>query len=312
MRLINNDLFNQAEELILKNEKLERENESLRGYKVEALELRTKLTDLKSSISERISKAVEEAVAHATAPLLAKIDEQRKDILSLNSEILRLKAQLNKNSSNSSKPPNTNNFKKIPNNREASVKKRGGQLGHEGSRLNIPENLEELKSAGKVEHIVIFEGVGETEPYISDWEIDLKIIPVYVEHRRPAGSPPKISYGKNFQMLAIYLSVIGLMSINRLSEFFRELTYGAAKISHATLAKFTRNASDEVNLEPLIEDLLNGEVMHVDETPIKTTECPDEDVGMKTAQKTTFNAYIRTYSNGTTTVLTANARKPVD
>jgi transposase len=108
------------------------------------------------------------------------------------------------------------------------------------------------------------------------------------------------------------LSVIGLISINRLSEFFRELTYGAAQLSKATLAKFTRNASEEVNLEPLIQDLLNGEVMHVDETPIKTTERPDEDVGLETARKTTFNAYIRTYSNGSTTVLTANARKTED
>jgi hypothetical protein len=92
------------------------------------------------------------------------------------------------------------------------------------------------------------------------------------------------------------LSVIGLISINRLSEFFRELTYGAAQLSKATLAKFTRNASEEVNLEPLIQDLLNGEFMHVDETPIKTTERPDEDVGLETARKTTFNAYIRSVS----------------
>ncbi|GHV49012.1 hypothetical protein FACS1894204_13520 [Synergistales bacterium] len=166
-----------------------------------------------------------------------------------------------------------------------------------------------LRHAGKAEHNIIYVDVIEGQPYVSDWEIDLKIIPVYTEYRHSAGTPQKISYGNNFNVLAVYLSVVGLIAVKRLSDFFRELTYGMAIVSKATLAKFTHEAADKVNLSPQIQDLLNGEVMHVDETPIKTTERPNDKEELETSSHSTFNAYIRTYSNDRTTVLTANPRK---
>ncbi|GHV49014.1 hypothetical protein FACS1894204_13530 [Synergistales bacterium] len=104
--------------------------------------MRVKIKEIENSINERIIKAVDEAVAKATAPLIAKISEQQK-------EILRLKAQINKSSTNSSKPPSTDGFKKIPNNRELSNNKHGGQFGHKGTRLNIPVNLDELETRRK-------------------------------------------------------------------------------------------------------------------------------------------------------------------
>lgn len=64
-----------------------------------------------------------------------------------------------------------------------------------------------------------------------------------------------------------------------------------------------------MNIQPLIQDVLNGEVVHVDETPIKTTERPSQSGELETSRGSTFNAYIRTYSNERATILTANARK---
>ncbi|MDR3046772.1 MAG: transposase [Bacteroidales bacterium] len=138
--------------------------------------------------------------------------------------------------------------------------------------MNIPDNLDELKMSGKIEYRIIYDGITEDEPYVSDFQLDLKIIPVYIETRRSVGTPPKISYGDNFKILAIYLSVIGLVSVKRMADFFSKITYGMANISKATIAKFINIAAGKVNLTPLIQDLLNGEVLHVDETPIKTTE----------------------------------------
>ncbi|MGL5513799.1 MAG: IS66 family transposase, partial [Sporomusa sp.] len=287
---------------MLENEKLKKENRILRGYKAEAMSLRAKIDALESSIAERIEEAVAEAVAKATAPLLAKIDEQEK-------EIQRLKSQINKDSSNSSKPPSMNGFRKPANNREQSTRQQGGQVGHKGNRLNIPENLEELKIAGKIEHRIIYEGISEGEAYVSDFEINLKIVPEYIETRRAAGAPPQISYGEDIRALAVYLSLVGLISIKRLTEFFSEITYGMANISKATVAKFINVAAERVDLHPFIQELLNGEVVHVDETPIKTTERPNDENILETARGTTFNAYIRTYSNEKTTILTANPRK---
>jgi hypothetical protein len=66
-------------------------------------------------------------------------------------EISRLKSIINKDSSNSSKPPSSNGFKSIPNSREKSGKSQGGQKGHPGHRLGLPENMEELERPGVIE-----------------------------------------------------------------------------------------------------------------------------------------------------------------
>jgi hypothetical protein len=232
----NNDFFRQLEETTLENEKLKNENRLLRGYRAEALLLRAKIAELESSVNGRIAKTVDEAVAKVTAPLLARIEDQQK-------EILRLKSQIDKNSSNSSKPPSTNGFKKPPNSRETSGKKPGGQPGHKGSRLNIPENLEELEMSGKIEHRIVYEDITKNDAYTSDFEIDLKIIPVYTETRRAGGRLPRISYGDNFKALAVYLSVIGLVTFERLSDFFSEITRGMAAISKATIARFVSDSA---------------------------------------------------------------------
>jgi transposase len=252
-------------------------------------------------MEERINKAVDEAVVKALEPLQAAIAEKDE-------EILRLKAQIDKDSSNSSKPPGSNDFKKISNSCEKSGKKRGGQFGHKGFRLNIPKNLDELAESGIAEHIVLSD-VPDGEPYVSDWTVDLKMVTVFTERRRKPGTPPKVEYGPQVKALAVYLSVIGLIAVKRLAQFLHEISRGLIPISKAALAGFTSNAAENVDLTGNIQDLLNGQVINTDETPIKTSERPDKNGGFETAEKTSFNAYIRTYSNKTTTILTANRCK---
>ncbi len=69
-------------------------------------------------------------------------------ITKLTGEIDRLKAQINKNSGNSSKPPSQDGFERIPNSREKSNRKSGGQPGHPDARLELPPNLDELIENG--------------------------------------------------------------------------------------------------------------------------------------------------------------------
>lgn len=120
MRRTNNDIFRQLEELTVENERLKKENRELKAenryLRAENVRLARRLETLEGTIEDRINKAVEEAVAKATAPLLETIAEKDR-------EILRLKAQIGKDSSNSSKPSGSNGLKKIPNSREKSSKK---------------------------------------------------------------------------------------------------------------------------------------------------------------------------------------------
>ncbi len=299
------DIFRQLEELTVKNEQLKQENQELRREKrqlrKENARLEKRLETLEATMEDRISRAVEAAVAKATAPMLETIAEKDK-------EILRLKGQLRKDSSNSSKPTSSNGFKKVPNNREKSGRKQGGQAGHKGTKLHIPENLEELVEQGVAEHNIITD-VADGEAYVSDWTVDVKVKVVYTEHRRKPGKLPKIEYGPQVKTLAVYLSMEGLIALKRLSQFFEEVTRGLVVASKGTLAAFTHNAAQTITLDEQIQDLLNGRVIHVDETPTKTSERPNEEGKLETSIRTTFSAYIRTYSNKKTTVLIASPRK---
>ena len=107
-------IIKQVEELTLENERLICENKQLRA---ENKELSAQLKELETTTAAAIAK--------------------------LAAEIERLKAQINRNSGNSSKPPSQDGFKRVPNSRESSGRKRGGQPGHCGKRLELPKNLDD-------------------------------------------------------------------------------------------------------------------------------------------------------------------------
>lgn len=184
----------------------------------------------------------------------------------------------------------------------------GGQKGHKGSTISIPKNLDELVADGKAEHVVISD-VESGEDYISDWTVDIKVLPVYTEYRRSTKSLPKIGYGSNIKAISVYLSNIGLISYKRLSTFFNDVSHGLISISKATLEKVNREVAEAISMDNYVQDLLNGEVMHVDETPIRTCERINKENEYEMSEKTTFQVYIRTYSNERTTVLTAASYK---
>ena len=97
------------------------------------------------------------------------------------------------------------------------------------------------------------------------------MVTVFTERRRKPGTPPKVEYGPQVKALAVYLSVIGLIAVKRLAQFLHEISRGLIPISKATLAGFTSNVAENVDLTGNLQDLLNGQVINTDETPIKTT-----------------------------------------
>jgi transposase len=311
-------LHREYERAMLRIDELERENREL---KAENRQLRNRIVELENTMEERIARAVDIAVAKAVAPLNARIAELEAIVEAKDREILRLKSQLNKNSGNSSKPPSSDGLKKIiPNSREPSVRRQGGQPGHKGHGITLPENLDELVAQGRAKKSMVDHTNG-AKRYKSVWTVDVEVVTTYTEHRYPleAGEtvpPPRVVYGDTLKALVIILSVEGIVALRRISDFFREITGGLAAPCRATVERMIEEFADLLSpeLEEIRETLLNGTTLHVDETPLRTTEKPEYDESgeqerQKTSKNATQSAYLRVYSNDKATLFTVNPQK---
>ena len=267
---------------------------------------------------ETLRVRIEAAVSEATTPLL---EELSKAYL----EISRLKSIINKDSGNSSKPSSTNGFKRIPNSRVKSGKPQGGQNGHPGHRLGLPENLDELVANGIVQKRVVDHTCGSAE-YISRYVIDVEVVTTITEHRYAVGAQlperqyNEVSYGDSIKALTVLMLSEGIIAEQRFSNILEGLTQGAVTISPATLEKFHSRFADKLEssgeLEAICEDLLNGEVINTDDTPLRCAETVDYqedgvDVVRSEAGKS-FDATFRTYSNEMSTLYTVNPKKDMD
>lgn len=312
----NRGLLKQIEDLILDNESLKNENKKLRA---DNNCLRSQVKYLENSIDAKIAAAVEKNIL----PLKERISELETQTAQKDAEILRLKAIVNKDSSNSSKPPGSDGFKQVPNNREKSGKKKGGQPGHTGHSLRIPENLDKLVEDGKVTKNLVDYTNGAKE-YVSKWIVDIDINTNYTEIRYPLGFklPPELQsevvYGSNVKALSVLLEQEGVIAIKRLSDFFKMVTDGLITPSKGSIEGFIKTfaAGIDDDIAKIKEELLNGLVMYVDDTPMRCAETleyrKDGTYIQKTAENSTFKVNIRTYANEVYTYFTVNPGKGDD
>ena len=312
----NRSLIKQIEDLMLENESLKCENRKLRA---DNRALRTRVKYLEDSIDTKIAVAVE----HNMLPLREHISELETQVVQKDEEILRLKAIINKDSSNSSKPPSTDGFKQIPNNREKSERKRGGQPGHTGHSLSVPENLDKLVAEGKATKKLV-DYTNGVEEYVSKWIVDIDIKTVYTEIRYPVETKlppqlqPEVVYGNGIKSLAVLLEQEGVIAIKRLSDFFGMVTGDLLTPSKGTIEGFimTFAGSIDDDITAIKETLLNGLVINTDDTPMRCAETyeykEDGSATLKTAENSTFGVNIRTYSNEKATYYTVNPGKGDD
>jgi transposase len=298
-------IFKQLNELTLRNEEFKRENSKLRA---ENSELHSQNARLLAVLDEKIAIAIE----RQTAPLFAEIaflksENERKDL-----EIARLKVQIDKNSGNSSKPPSTDEFKKIPNSREKSNRKTGGQTGHKGHSISVPENLDQLVSEGKAKKKIIDHTNGASS-FVSIWMVDFEITTVYTEYRYPMGTNlgirTNVIYGDNIKAMSVLLSNEGIIAEKRLSDFFDNISGGLVRPSDASIEAWNQLSASRINIEEIKNEIFNANVLHVDETPIKSVQTKDSKDVLKTTEHTTFNINVRTYSTKNAVLLTVNPKK---
>ena len=221
------DLFKQLQETIAQTEKLTAE-----------------IREMKSAHQMEI------------AGLKTEIIRLRTENTALKAENDKLKAIINKDSSNSSKPPSADGFRKICNSREKTGKKPGGQTGHPGHVPVLFEN-----PASIINHRRERCGCGGTVAYPDEYQakqlVELKIRANVTEHRRYTGVCGRcnatilndmplsdiITYGESVKAFVAMLSSEGLVSINRIRTMLCEITDGAIALSESTIAKWNRDLS---------------------------------------------------------------------
>jgi hypothetical protein len=159
--------------------------------------------------------------------------------------------------------------------------------------------------------------------YVSRYVIDIEVMTTITEHRfaidaqLPKGMYNEVSYGDQTKATTVLLLNEGIIAEKRLSDMLAGLTLGAVTISPATLERFQSQFAEKLEssgeLEAIKDDLLNGEVMCTDDTPMRCAETVDydEDGEMitRTEEGKSFTATVRTHSNDRSTFYTVNPKK---
>ena len=227
---------------------------------------------------------------------------RRRDevILSLQEEIKELRRRTSMDSTNSSKPPSTDGYRKPrPRSlRERSGRRPGGQPGHAGRNIELPHEPDVV-----VDHIpVMCQGCpgltgciagGRFSPGESRYVIEAVTATRVVEHRSvraecpmglreaddgaggPVGQfPPNvkahIQYGDSMVATAVLLDTYGAMSDARISDVIRSL-FGVS-LSPGTVVSMTSRCSDAVlpTMERVREAVIGSPVSNFDETGIRS------------------------------------------
>ena len=214
------------------------------------------------------------------AVLLNEIEQLKK-------EVKELKAQLGKNSSNSSKPPSSDGYKKqIKNNREKSDKKQGAQEGHEGTTLQMvatPDKVVKHKVKGTccgcgrdlsratfktVQPRQVFDLV-EKLMEVTEHQVEVRQCSCGMVHEAECAVNGNAQYGERIKALMVYLNQYQYLPFERLQEFGQDCL--GLSISDGLLAESNQLCYE--NLEQteidIKQQIIQSEVMHNDETGIR-------------------------------------------
>ena len=246
------------------------------------LELEKLVCDLTKTIERLEGELAGQAKKYAGIIMLqqATLEEQAKVIKDL-------KSRLDMNSSNSSKPPSSDTFKKPkPKSlRTASGKRPGGQKGHKGHGLKLPKTVDEVIEASPASCKGCGHDLqGESGSVAgSRYEIDIpEIVLRTVRHDRirkdcpccgkknmgeyPEGVSGTKQYGPNLKALVVTLVDYGMVSIERTQEILGG-AFGAS-ISQGTIQNFLYECAGAVNgtVEQIRQEVIKSHAAHFDET----------------------------------------------
>ena len=200
---------------------------------------------------------------------------------------LKLKAQINRDHENSSKPSSMDpNHKKIVNNREKSGKKPGGQLGHKhhprkwhtpSTSIFIPvpkeyaDNPEYVETGRIITKQVVNIQVKLIVTEYSTPEFRNIHTGVRVSAEFPGDLVDDVTYGGSVKALAFLLNSHCNVSIGKVSEILSELTDGELNLSTGMICGLSRQFSlkTEKEQKKAFADMLLEPVMNADFTAVR-------------------------------------------
>src|ERR1700728_388995 len=245
----------------------------------------------------------------------------RRENAELREKIAELERRLNKNSSNSSKPPSSDGLKKPPRTqslRGKSGKKSGGQVGHKGGTLKQVANPDRIEphEADRCRHCragltpAMITGVAKRQVFDLP-EPRLEV----TEHRAsiydcaecggrttadfPEGVSSPARYGPRVESAAIYLNVQQLIPEDRAAQAMQDL-FGAGRLCPASIVTWGKKKAGEwAGVAGLTAAL-------VAEAPVRTLDETGFRVGGKlqwlhTASTPTLTSYRVTEKRGEVT-----------
>lgn len=188
--------------------------------------------------------------------------------------------RLNLNSSNSSKPPSQDPNRKRK--QKTGDKKKGGQNGHTGYRLEKVKNPDRIKIL-KIDKTTLPPGEYKEVGFESRQVINIEIKKSVTEYRAqiledtkgtrytasfPEGVTNDIQYGNSIKAHAVYMSQFQLLPYNRIQDHFIEQMN--IPMSAGSIFNFNQEAYEGLqHFEGLVkEKLRQSEILHSDETGI--------------------------------------------
>lgn len=265
--------YRDYENLLIKNDKLSKENRKLK-YNQNLLE---------NQIQTLIKKEAEAK---------KEIEEHQNLLKEKDFEIARLKALLNMDGTNHGIPTSQtpiNKKKVIPNTREKSDKPKGGQKGHQKHKL---EKFKDDEITEICEHSMDkcpccnSDAIKKTGEIKEKDELDYKIVVTKKRHvfteyeckkcgkkfheEIPNNLKEENQYGPQVQALELTLMNQANVTINKAQKITKGLTNGEIDLSEGYIAKLQKRASDKLSnfMEEMKTEIIKQPLLHWDDTVI--------------------------------------------
>jgi len=244
------------------------------------------VNDIHTYISQLATNPELQAVV---APLLEYITQLEARLNAVLQENHDLKARLNLNSTNSSKPPSSDGLQKRStpkNNREKTGLPPGAQKGHPGTTLPFcesPDTIIEHKvehpcrcghelRAEKVKHYLrrqVYD-IPALRIHVTEHRIEVKECPhCHQLHEAACEIKAAVQYGDHLKAFNVYLTQYQLLPFERTQEFYADifglhLSDGVLQDSNATCYELLTEIEHDIK-----EHIQHAEVIHNDETGIR-------------------------------------------